>query len=105
MQRYIRVMKMGLIAQRISALLLVLAASAAFPVVVRSQSSSSPRDMDWPVYGGPQNQHYSPLAQINRSNVAQLQIAWSFDVGETGGLQTSPIVVNGVLYGITPSQK
>src|SRR5690349_4551850 len=57
-------------------------------------------------YGGaPENTHYSPLTQINRGNVKQLQVAWSFDAGEPGGLQTSPIVVDGVLYGITPTQK
>lgn len=61
---------------------------------------------DWPVYGGaPENNHYSRLAQINRTNVKQLAVAWSFNTEEEGGLQTSPIVVNGVLYGITPTQK
>lgn len=61
---------------------------------------------DWPVYGGAsENNHYSSLAQINRSNVKQLAVAWSFDTEEEGGLQTSPIIVNGVLYGITPTQK
>ena len=61
---------------------------------------------DWPVYGGsPGSTHYSSLAQINRGNVKNLRIAWTFDTGETGGLQTSPIVVDGVLYGLTPSQK
>ena len=61
---------------------------------------------DWPVYGGaPENNHYSGLTQINRQNVKQLQVAWSFDTGEEGGLQTSPIIVDGVLYGITPTQK
>jgi len=60
---------------------------------------------DWPVYGGsPGSTHYSSLSQINRSNVKDLQIAWSFDTGEEGGLQTSPIIVNGVLYALTPSQ-
>ena len=63
-------------------------------------------DRDWTVWGGgPENQHYSPLAQVNRSNVNQLQVAWSFDTEELGGLQTSPIVVKGVLYGLTPTQK
>lgn len=67
---------------------------------------SCSRDRDWPVYGGSlAGTHYSPLTQINRSNVKQLQTAWTFDTEETGGLQTSPIVVHGVLYGITPSQK
>src|SRR5262249_61987381 len=61
---------------------------------------------DWPRYGGtPENDHYSALAQINRENVSRLQVAWQFDTGEEGGLQTSPIVVQGVLYGITPTQK
>jgi quinoprotein glucose dehydrogenase len=61
---------------------------------------------DWPAYGGaPENNHYSKLAQINRSNVKRLAVAWSFDTQEEGGLQTSPIIVEGVLYGITPTQK
>jgi quinoprotein glucose dehydrogenase len=63
-------------------------------------------NQDWPAYGGSvEAQHYSSLAQINRANVKQLQVAWSFDTNETGGLQTTPIVVHGVLYGISPSQK
>jgi len=70
------------------------------------KSSSSPLARDWSVYGGsPEYQHYSPLAQINRSNVKQLQVAWSYDTGEQGGLQTSPLMVDGVLYGISPTQK
>lgn len=61
---------------------------------------------DWPAYGGgPANDHYSPLAQINRRNVRRLEVAWRFDTGEQGGLQTSPIIIGGVLYGITPTQK
>jgi len=61
---------------------------------------------DWPSYGGdPANHHYSPLAQINRENVKRLAVAWSFDSQEEGGLQTTPIVIDGVLYGITPTQK
>ena len=68
--------------------------------------NSSLESRDWPVYGGsPEYQHYSPLSQINRSNVEQLQAAWSYDTGEQGGLQTSPLVVDGVLYGISPTQK
>ena len=61
---------------------------------------------DWPVYGGaPEDMRYSSLAQINRANVKNLQVAWSFDTGETGGLQTSPIIVEGVLYAYSPTQK
>src|SRR6267378_5799275 len=68
--------------------------------------ASSEERQDWPDYGGaPENNHYSKLAQINRSNVKRLAVAWSFDTQEQGGLQTSPIIVDSVLYGITPTQK
>jgi quinoprotein glucose dehydrogenase len=58
---------------------------------------------EWRVYGGtPEGTRYSALKQIDRSNVGRLQVAWTFDVGGRGGLQTNPIVVNGVVYGNTP---
>ena len=73
---------------------------------VQAAKSPKPTQQDWATYGGaPENDHYSPLAQINRRNVKQLTVAWSFDTGEEGGLQTSPLEVEGVLYGITPTQK
>ena len=69
-------------------------------------AQSSDGNTDWAVYGGaPENTHYSALAQINRSNVKNLAVAWSFDTGESGGFETSPLIVDGALYGITPSQK
>jgi quinoprotein glucose dehydrogenase len=75
-------------------------------VAAALNAQTSHESRDWPVYGGAaENQHYSPLTQINKSNVKQLQVEWSYDTEETGGLQTSPIVVNGILYGISPAQK
>ncbi|PYU16244.1 MAG: pyrrolo-quinoline quinone [Acidobacteria bacterium] len=71
-----------------------------------ANAKAAEKSVDWPVYGGsPENNHYSSLVQINRANVKQLAVAWSFDTDEEGGLQTSPIIVNGVLYGITPTQR
>ena len=67
-------------------------------------SAISQSSQDWPRYGGnPEGLHFSELAQINRANVTQLQVAWTFDTAEPGGLQTNPLIVNGVLYGITPT--
>jgi quinoprotein glucose dehydrogenase len=64
------------------------------------------QQQDWPAFGGaPENDHYSRLAQINRTNVKRLAVAWSFDTQEEGVLQSSPIIVAGVLFGITPTQK
>ena len=68
--------------------------------------ASGPERQDWPAYGGtPESDHYSKLAQINRSNVKRLAVAWSFDTQEDGVLQASPIIIGGVLYGLTPTQK
>ncbi|MGO8719210.1 MAG: PQQ-binding-like beta-propeller repeat protein [Acidobacteriaceae bacterium] len=62
--------------------------------------------MDWPRYGGEAtNDHDSVLSQINRRNVGKLRIAWKFDTGEKGALETSPLVVGHVLYAYTPTQK
>src|SRR5690242_10890354 len=72
----------------------------------RSQNKDLVLRRDWPVWGGgSENMHYSPLAQINQNNVKKLAIAWMFDTGEQGGLQTSPLIVGHVLFGITPTQK
>ena len=44
---------------------------------------SNSKNTDWPVYGGQlAGDHYSPLAQINRSNVSKLKVTWTFDTGE-----------------------
>ena len=61
---------------------------------------------DWPVYGGSSaGDRYSPLTQINRRSVSKLRVAWTFDTGEPGGLQTNPLVIGGMVYGFTPTQK
>ena len=61
---------------------------------------------DWPVSNGDAAaDHYSTLAQINRQNVKDLQVAWTFDTGEGGGVEANPIIIKGVLYTYTPSQQ
>ena len=63
-------------------------------------------NVDWPVYlGQAEGQHYSPLTQINRHNVTQLKVKWTYDTGEEGILETNPLVVGRVLYAYTPSEK
>jgi len=57
---------------------------------------------DWPEYlGGPDRNHYSPLTQLTTANVAQLAPAWEYHTGDFGEVQCNPIVVGGVLYGLT----
>lgn len=57
---------------------------------------------EWTEYlGGPERNHYSPLDQINPSNVSDLEVAWEYHTGDLGQIQCNPIVVKGVLYGMT----
>src|SRR5450631_1972646 len=80
--------------------------AAGFHSAMPAVSSAETAQTDWPVYGGsPDNIHYSSLNQINTSNVAQLVKVWSYDTHEPGGLETSPIIIDGVLYAYTPTQK
>ena len=66
-----------------------------------------PTNTNWTSYGGtPEHTRYSPLKQINKSNVTKLTEAWRYDTADgQGASQTQPIVVDGVLYGITPKHK
>jgi len=41
---------------------------------------------------------YSPLEEINRQNVNQLQLAWSWAMDDTGANQATPLVYDGVMY-------
>ena len=63
----------------------------------------------WRYYGGDAGaMKYSPLEQINRSNVEQLEPAWQFDAGDASdgkttspyrsAFEATPLVVDGVMY-------
>ena len=85
------------------------------PFLAFGQSSPSDATREWRSYGGdPGGMRYSPLNQINRSNVAQLQRAWTYHTGEialglgkegsrVAAFQCTPLVVGGVLYLSTPA--
>jgi alcohol dehydrogenase (cytochrome c) len=58
---------------------------------------------EWPSYGGTQFAwRYSALDQVNTTNVTKLAPAWIFQTGDPdNGLQSTPIVLDGVLYLVT----
>src|SRR5438067_5640875 len=60
-------------------------------------------DVGWITYGlTPSEARYSPLKEINTTNVQRLNASWSYDVGSGGGGQeATPLVWNGTIYGIT----
>ena len=44
------------------------------------------------------NTRYSKLAQINKSNVGKLQVAWTFSTGVLRGHEGGPLVIGDVMY-------
>jgi alcohol dehydrogenase (cytochrome c) len=61
-----------------------------------------PPTATWPTYNGDYSgRRYSTLNQINKSNVADLTMAWAFQT-HSDTLKSTPLEVNGVLYFTTP---
>jgi len=58
----------------------------------------------WRIYGGDQGvTRYSALDEINRSNVDQLQVAWTYHTGDKrdepfSSMECNPIVVDDIMY-------
>jgi quinohemoprotein ethanol dehydrogenase len=79
-------------------ILLLAALTASAAGCVATSDLRKPSADQWPVYGGDWgNTRYSPLTQINRSNVGQLRGAWVMKLkGETS--TSTPVVENGVMY-------
>ncbi len=77
-------------------------AAAALSMAIPAQPAAQSKD--WPVYGGnAAGQRFSPLAQIKRANIAALREVWRLETG-IGGLQTSPVVIDGVIYAYAADQ-
>ena len=76
-----------------------------------SHDSKKP-DAEWPAYGRDGGgERYSPLSQINRDNVKNLRVAWTFRTGaldvkgrsaKNAAFEATPILVDGTLYLSTP---
>src|SRR5271154_2240635 len=46
------------------------------------------------------DQRYSPLKQIDTTNASRLGLAWYYDTGSAPGtVETTPVIVNGTMYG------
>lgn len=94
--------------KQFSALLgcLMLLASVALP----ARGKDPVKKGEWRFYGGDQgSRKYSPLDQINRDNVKNLKVAWTWDSPDlkimeqnqklyTLGYEATPLMINGVLY-------
>ena len=88
------------------ALLIVLAAATAsaqqaHPVDDKLLLNAGKTGDEWLMAAGNYSQtRYSPLKQIDASNVSRLGLAWYYDTGSLPGvLEASPVISNGTLYG------
>ena len=88
----------------ISIALVIVALHACMPT---NKKDTLVLNTNWDTYlGDPARTHYSPLTQITPDNVNQLEVAWSYNSGGLRGSRstmfTSPLIVDGVLYGLSP---
>ena len=61
---------------------------------------------NWLMYGGSyNNQRYSPLDQITKNNVRDLQLVWVYQTGNPKSFETTPVVVGNVMYFTTPESR
>jgi quinoprotein glucose dehydrogenase len=86
--------------------LLLLAIWLPLMPAAQSKKGSDKKYTEWRMFGGAaDNIHYSTLDQINRDNVHQLEIAWTYDTGDAfrgSEMQCNPIIIDGVMYATTP---
>jgi len=96
------------VALAVAFLLASCSASRHLPLPARPADSIA----DWPHYGGDAGgTRFSPLTQIDKRNVARLEIAWEYHTGDVSdgadgrpwsAFEATPIVVDGAMYFSTP---
>ncbi len=71
--------------------------------LVLKSAAKSPTDGEWLTYGlTPGETRFSPLKQLDASNVNRLGLVWSYEVGDGGGDQeATPLVWNNTIFGVT----
>src|SRR5579863_6142251 len=92
-----------------SAAVLVMGAlvlSARGQVTSARLSDSSKEPQNWLTYSGDYSgRRFSALDQINKSNAKSLVAKWVYQTGATGKFETTPLVVDGILYGTAPDNR
>jgi PQQ-dependent dehydrogenase (methanol/ethanol family) len=73
--------------------------SAAVPAPPVGSTAPPLPDTEWILHGlDPGEQRYSTLDQVNRDNIGQLELAWSFDLYTRRGVEATPLMVGGTVY-------
>lgn len=78
---------------------LLLAATAGAQVTPERLTKAADEPQNWLMYsGGYMSQRYSPLKQIDRSNVKNLELKWILPNQVFGAWQSTPLVADGIMY-------
>src|SRR5690349_16806871 len=71
----------------------------AFALLALPATLHAQKVTNWSEYlGGPDSSHYSPLKQVNKGNVNQLELAWSYETGDDVSYTFCPLVVDNIAY-------
>jgi alcohol dehydrogenase (cytochrome c) len=119
--RFTRLLMAGGMATTLGTALCISAARAQEKVESNAQKSSAPQftsvsdemlknarsdgGKNWLMYGRDySNQRWSPLTQVNATTVRNLRVSWMYQTGisRLGSFETTPVVVNGIMYLTTP---
>ena len=75
-------------------------------MILTDERLVSPEPENWLSYRGTYNGWgYSPLDQVDVSNVENLSVAWAFSTGTGGGHESPPVVNDGVMFITTPGNQ
>ena len=73
----------------------ILTAQVPFDRIVKAHSESA----NWLTYSGDYQGHaYSALDQMNTKTIGNLKIAWMYQTGRSHHFETTPLVIDGVMY-------
>lgn len=77
----------------------VTGSTAFFAAVDDARIQTASAGEEWLTYGGTYDeQRHSTLTQINADTVGDLGVAWTYDLATNRGVESTPIVVDGVMY-------
>ncbi len=80
-------------------LVFLIAAEASGQVTFERLRDSAKEPQNWLMYSGDYaGLRFSPLDSVNTSNTKSLVAKWAYQTGATGKFETTPLVVDGVLY-------
>lgn len=64
-----------------------------------SDNNNNVNDDNWAMHGrSADEQRFSPNGKIDKNNISELGLTWSYDLDTTRGQEATPIVIDGIMY-------